>query len=79
MSTVFHNGQPIIVFPDYFRACPVEMAQLREEAHGEPFFMLEINGGQRFFARERKELEEMVKNEPGYRYAITKILGKGMA
>jgi hypothetical protein len=75
MSTVFHNGQPVLVIPDIYRACPGEMAQLREEAHGEPFFMLETNEGKRFFAKKRAELEELVKDYPGYRYAITKILG----
>jgi len=72
---IFLNGQPVLVIPDIYRACSGEMAQLREDAHGEPFFMLEINGGQRYFAKSRAELEEMAKAEPGYRYAITKILG----
>ena len=72
---VFLNGPPVMVIPDFFRGCPGEMRQLREEARGETFFMLEVNGGQRYYAKSRVELEEMVKGELGYRYAITKILG----
>ena len=72
---IFLNGQPVLVIPDIYRACSGEMAQLREDAHGEPFFMLETNEGKRFFAKKRPELEEMVKDYPSYRYAITKVLG----